>query len=207
MLNNIRGQVFLYGNQQLQEKNFGDFFAGQSLKMFGSDNLYQIIRYAKEISPDIMVFHLTDEKFHPIEHFSNEINETPYPIIVIQSNNKMFYKHPSVAHYLRIPQDLEKLSDIAESYSLGHKNHQILLLDTFSEKFDTLHKYISQNNYSFFEVHNTKAAELYLQKNTPKVVCVEYTPQFIAARHKLTHERIFYVDRTQDITEIKKFLN
>ena len=97
--------------------------------------------------------------------------------------------------------------DITESYCLGGKKHDILLLDTYSKQYNPLKFALLEQGYSIFEVHNIDAAKLYLSQNKPRIVGIEYTPTFIPARHTLLHNHIFYVDRAQDITEIKKFLH
>ena len=203
------GKVFLYNENKAGLSNFNDFFADRSLQMFGSDNLYHIIKYAREINPDMMIFSIQNEcekTFSPISQFEEAIN-AQYPIIVIRNDNTPFKMHSGVAHYLRLPRDIKKFTDITESYALGGKKHQIMLLDSYSENTSPIKRQLDTNNIPYFEVHSEIAAEIYLRKNAPQTVFIENTEAYKTACLRLKHNRIFYVDRQQDITEIKKFLN
>ena len=203
------GKVFLYNENKSTLSNFDDFFTVHSLQMFGSDNLYHMIKYAREISPDMMIFSIQNESektFSPISQFEENIM-VQYPVIVIRNDDIPFKIHSSVAHYLRMPRDREKLTDITESYALGGKNHPIMLLGSYNENTGTLKQQLNADNIPYFEVHNGIAAEIYLRKNTPQTIFIENTETYKTARLRLRHNRIFYVDRQQDITEIKKFLN
>ena len=202
------GKVFLYNENKAGLSNFDDFFADRSLQMFGSDNLYHIIKYARETNPDMMIFSIQNEcekTFSPISQFEEAIN-AQYPIIVIRNDNTPFKMHSGVAHYLRLPRDIKKFTDITESYALGGKKHQIMLLDSYSENTSPIKRQLDTNNIPYFEVHSEIAAEIYLRKNAPQTVFIENTEAYKTACLRLKHNRIFYVDRQQDITEIKKFL-
>lgn len=203
------GKVFLYNENKSPLSAFDDFFADRSLQMFGSDNLYHMIKYAREINPDMMIFSIQSEPektFSAVEHFEENIM-VQYPVIVIRNDDIPFKTYSSVAHYLRLPRDSEKFTDITESYALGGKNHPIMLLGSYNENTGTLKQQLNADNIPYFEVHNGIAAELYLRKNTPQTIFIENTETYKTARLRLRHNRIFYVDRQQDITEIKKFLN
>ena len=204
------GKVFLYNDNKLPLSAFDDFFNSRSFKMFSSDNLYQLIRYAREISPDLLIFDMQEQSesdFSPLLHFNTEIPVINYPVIVLQNETQPFITHPSIAHYLRLPRDVKLLTDITESYGLGHKNHQILLLDRYREETDVLHNYLKQENLNYFEVHNARAAELYLQKNKPQIFCIEPDSAYTSIINKHLHDKLFYVDRDKDITEIRNFLH
>lgn len=204
------GRIFVYDDNKENLQNFGKFINSRDIQIFGTDNLYKLLQYSKHITPDVMVIDI-EEKDCPSEamiaHFEQEINPEKYPIIVIKNKSTPFQTHPQIAHYIYKPFDLLQLNDILESYCDGNKHHNILLLDSYHEENGKLHNEMQRHNYSYFEVHNENAAKLYLTKNTPDIVCIEYLPDFISARHNLRHPRIFYVDRQQDITEIKKFLH
>ena len=209
MLHSVLGKVFVYNENKSALSAFDDFFANRSLQMFGSDNLYHMIKYAREINPDMMIFSIQEEHdkaFSPVGHFEDTI-KIQYPIIVIRNDDVPFKKHPCVAHYLRMPRDEKRFTDITESYSLGGKNHQIMLLGSYNEQTDNLKQQLDNDDIPYFEVHNELAAEIYLRKNSPQIVCIENTETYKTASAHLRHNRTIYVDRQQDITEIKKFLH
>lgn len=203
------GNVFFYDTERSYLSAFSDIFNSKSFNTFTTDNLYQLLRYAKEITPDVMIFNLSDfgsPDAQTLERLKNFTTDKKFPIIVLQSAMFRRDSHPRIAHYLNMPTDYEKLVDIIESYGPGGKTHQIMLLDRYSSQPDTLHLQLWQKGYDFFEIHNADAALNYLEKNQPQNVWIEYVPEFIGLKHLIRHPRIFYVDRHQDIAEIEKFL-
>jgi hypothetical protein len=179
-------------------------------KTFTTDNVYQFLQYAKELYPDVMIFNLDDERKISEETtytFEQQIKLTNFPVILTKPHSQKFSVHPRIAHYIHLPLEIAKLQDIVDSYCIGNKNHQILLLSEYSPQYSKLQRSLDISGYTYFEVHNEKAAEIYLSKNNPQTIFVEYTPKWITARHNLRHDNIFYVDRQQDITEIERFFN
>lgn len=210
MLSHSLGHIFIYDDNRSRLQAFRNFFAKENLQIFGTDNLYQLLKYAGEITPDILIFSFKENSRTGavvLEHFGREINPHAYPVIVIKPQTEPFHTHPDIAHYLRTPLNIANFRDILESYSLGNKHHQIMLLDSFSETTDKLHEQLKKHGYSCFEMHNEHAARMYLKKNAPDMVFVEYSLPFIAIRHTLQHPHIFYVDRRQESIELQKFFH
>ena len=204
------GHIFVYNNTLQNKPGLRGILSSGIYDTFTTDNLYQFLQYAKELTPNVMIFNLDDEKMPSEETgdtFNRQVNLINFPIIVTKPHNQKFSVHERVAHYIHLPLEIAKLRDIIESYCIGHKNHQIMLLNEYSDKYDKLHRSLDISGYTYFEVHNLEAAETYLSKNNPQSVFVEYNPRMMIARHNLQHNRIFYVDRQQDVTEIEKFLN
>ena len=203
------GNIFYFDARNDIRSAFVDMFENKALQTFTTDNIYQFLRYAREMMPNIMIINLSnsnEQTAAAVKSFEAQTDDTHFPIILLKSRNEPFTTSPRIAHYLNLPADFAKLNDIIESYSYGHKQHQLMLLDRYSPHSDKLHERLAARNISYFEVHNSEAAALYLQKNHPYAVWIEYVPEFIAARHTLPHQRIFYVDRHQDTAEIQKFL-
>ena len=204
------GHIFIYNNTEQNIEVLHNLLSSKVYKTFTTENVYQFLQYAKELYPNVMIFNLDDEKKRSEEttnSFEQQISLTDFPIVLTKPHNQKFTVHPRIAHYIHLPLEIAKLRDIVESYCLGNKNHQILLLSEYSPQYDKLHRSLDISGYDYFEVHNEKAAEIYLSKNNPRTVFVEYTPKWITARHNLRHDNIFYVDRQQDITEIERFFN
>ena len=204
-----RGQIFVYDGKAAQLRAYKDFFALRTLQMFGTDNIYKLTQYAEEIPPEIMIFNLGDNP----QQTASALNwlatksEITYPVIVLNPHNENFVPNRHIAHYLTAPFDNRKFMDIIDSYCIGNKHHQVLLLDTLTALPSPVSRQLQQHGYNFFETHTGCAANLYLSKNTPDIVCIEYSLPFILERHHLQHNRIFYVDRQQDIAEIEAFLH
>lgn len=209
MLQPHLGNIFFYDTERSFLSAFADIFDSKSYQTFATDNLYQLSRYAKTISPDVIIFNLNDLQklnLQTLKNFETAALGRTVPIIVLQTPTAHISGHASIAHYLDMPADYNKLIDIVESYGQGNKNHEIMLLNRYLNTSDRLHRQLQQKNYNVFEVHNADAALIYLKKNHPQNIWIEYTPEFIPLRHSLPHQRIFYVDRQQDIAEIEKFL-
>ena len=204
------GHIFVYNNTEQNIAVLQNILSSGIYKTFSTGNVYRFLQYAKELSPDLMIFNLDDERKYSEEtgaSFDQQIRLTDFPIVLTKPQNQKFSVNQRIAHYIHLPLEIAKLQDIIESYCLGNKNHQILFLSEYHPHYDKLHRSLDINGYTYFEVHNSEAAETYLSKNNPQTVFIEYSPKLIAARHNLQHNRIFYVDRGQDITEIEKFLN
>lgn len=204
------GHVFVYDNTEQKTPILQNILSSGVYKTFTTSNVYQFLQYAGEITPNVMIFNLDDNNKYSretLENFNRQISLTSCPIILTKPQIQPFSLHQRIAHYIHLPLETKKLIDIVESYCLGNKKHRIMLLNTYSPQYDKLHRSLDIGGYSYFEVHNEQAAEIYLSKNNPQTVLIEYNPTLIAARHNLRHNRIFYVDRRQDITEIERFLN
>ena len=201
--------VFIYNKQKEISANRNDIFKSEILKAFDTDNIYQLMRYANEVFPDMLIFEIEDEKSALlISHFLNRENHLyTYPIIAVQKHNHSFPLHKHIAHYFYLPLEQNKLQDTVESYCIGHKTHDIMLLSTYDNNYDKLHHSLDNSRYTYFNVHNLEAAKIYLTRNNPNIICVEYTAEFQTLAHDFPHKRIFYVDRQQDIAEIGKFLH
>lgn len=206
MLGHIAENIFIYNKEKQNFNMLAPIEDLHSLNSFVTDNIYQLYQYTQNIAPKVLIFNITDTQSLAdlksiIKHRQNN-----YPLIVISPPTFEIPLHPQIAHYLKT-NNLPELLDIIESYGVGGKKHDILLLDTYLLTPSPLKIALQQKSYKIFEVHNIEAAKHYLNRNKPKIVGIEYVPVFIPARHTLQHSHIFYVDRAQDITEIEKFLH
>ena len=202
-------KIFVYDSNITRLSAYQDFFDSRSLQMFGTDNIYKLTQYIKEITPEIIVFNL-NENPQLVTSVSSCLFEKQYfqsPVIILNPHNIPFVPDENIAHYFEAPIDVEKFGDIIESYCIGHKKHRLMLLETIKNEPSRLSRQLNERHYNYFHVHNGPAANRYLSKNFPEIVCVEYSISFILERHHLNHDRIIYVDRQQDIAEIEKFLN
>ncbi|MBR6355543.1 MAG: hypothetical protein IKR92_01695 [Alphaproteobacteria bacterium] len=208
MPSSYQGNIFFYDNRRHFLPAFFDIYDNRAFKTFGTDNMYQLLLYAREIKPDVVVINLQNQK-NPTAMLENFFSKTTvhFPVIVLNPPTEDFTAHPEVTRYLNMPADFPLLTDMLESFTHGNKAHHIMLLDSYSPHEDALHTRLNRSRYDYFEVHNADSAALYLQKNQPDTVLIEYSPEFIAARHTLNHPRIFYVDRHDNSAEIEKILS
>ena len=212
------GHVFVYDNTEQKTPILQNILSSGVYKTFTTSNVYQFLQYAGEITPNVMIFNLDDNNKYSretLENFNRQISLTSCPIILTKPQIQPFSLHQRIAHYIHLPLETKKLIDIVESYCLGNKKHRIMLLNTYSPQYDKLHRSLDIGGYSnfyflffpYFLEFLITPYYIYLSKNNPQTVLIEYNPTLIAARHNLRHNRIFYVDRRQDITEIERFLN
>ena len=212
MQQNTLGNIFIYNSGNAQINILNETLKSHSLQTFQTDNLYQLSRYSKEIIPQIMILNLQNHDLSETPTYVYDIvnintkNQPDFPLIVLKSKRQKPLKNINVAHFLQMPQDSSRLNEIIDSYTLGHQNHDVLLLHSYKEEPDFLRLQFITKGYRVFDVHDERAAGLYLKKNNPRIVCIEHTLSFLSAKYNLSHHHIFYVDSQQDITEFEKFL-
>jgi hypothetical protein len=199
-------KVFIYNNRTGNNLFFNRLEDLRSFSSFSTDNIFQLQQYTQAFAPRVLIFNITDAQ--ALADLKSTLNHhlPNYPLIVVVPESIDLQPNENVAHYIKAG-DLTTLTDVVESYCLGEKKHDIMLLTTYTQEQTPLQKALSAEKYSIFEVHKIEAAQQYLARNNPRIVCVEYSPRFIVGRHMLQHQHIFYVDREQDITEIKKILH
>ncbi|MBO6290263.1 MAG: hypothetical protein J6N45_08075 [Alphaproteobacteria bacterium] len=198
-------KVFIYNNDAENSVFFQQLQDLSSFDSFTTNNVYKLQQYTEALTPRVTIFNITDAA--SLADLKSSLNHhTPVsPLVVVAPESMRLEPNENVAHYIRAG-DMAQLTDVVESYCLGNKKHDVMLLLSYSSTQSPLQKALSDEGYSIFSVHQAEAARQYLARNKPRIVCVEYAPRFIVARHMLFHPHIFYVDRAQDITEIKKFL-
>ena len=208
MKNTYFGRIFVYDTEKKRLNEVKEYFENRGFQLFGTDNIYQLLNYARELKPDIIIFRV-EENYNPVRASLSklipEVSGRNYPIVLIKPKQFEFVYHQGVAHYLHSPFKMSDLLEIVESYCVGQKQHHIMLLNRYTER-NKLVQQIKKNEYKCFEVHNEDAAQLYLSKNNPKAVCIECAKGFIKAPAQINLSKIFYVDSQDDIAEIKKFL-
>ena len=150
------GNIVIYNEQQNLLTDFENLLNNRMLTTFGTNNIYQFVKYSRELFPDVMILNLESSDASMLEEFHSWItyeNKQSYPIIVLMQNNRKINVNPHIAHYLILPIDAAKLAYIVESYCLGHKHHQIMLLSSYSDEYDKLHQSLDYGQYNYFEVH------------------------------------------------------
>lgn len=203
------GRIFVYDTDKKRLGEVKEYFEIRGFELFGTDNIYQLLNYARELNPDIIIFRV-EENYNPVRASLSklipDVSGRNYPIVLIKPKQFEFVYHKGVAHYLHSPFKMSDLLEIVESYCVGQKKHHVMLLDRYCENRNNLAQQIKKSEYKCFEVHNEEAAELYLKKNSPQAVCIECAKGFVKAPARVNLSKIFYVDSQDDIAEIKKFL-
>ena len=206
MFFNSINHIFIYNRPVQSFPFFAQINDFDTFSAFSTNNIYQLHQYTQKIVPQLLVFNIINEKSLSELKILIENRASDFPLIVVSPAYIKIPPYPQIAHYVTAENE-KQLQDIIESYSIGGKTHDILLVDAYNPQVCPFKESLYHKGYSVFEVHNIEAAQQYLMRNKPRIVGVEYAPNFIPARHTLQHNRIFYVDRAQDITEIEKFLH
>ena len=208
MENNKSGYIVIFDRSSLNLKILRRILEKRHIKSFGTNNLFHLLNYIKELKIDallVTIHHNDKAALALLYELSKQRNS--FPLIILKPQKLKLEPNIQAAHYITEDDSAKKLLNILESYSLGSKRHQIMLLNKYSpddESFCGLIPELNDNNC--FEVHSSEAAQQYLQKNTPNIICVEYGQHFTPIPRLINHPHIFYVDRHHDIAEIRKFL-
>ena len=203
-----QGYIVAFDRSRLNLRILQNALNKRHIKMFGTDNLFRLLNYIKELKIDalLITIHHNDKPANALLEELSKHN-LHFPLILLKPQKLALSQNIQAAHYLSEADSAKRLLNILESYSLGSKRHRIMLLNKYAPNAESFCDLIPElNDSNCFEVHSSAAAQQYLQKNSPDVICVEYGQKFVPAPHLLHRPHIFYVDRQQDIAEIRKFL-
>ena len=179
--------------------------------VFAKSNLYQFFLYAREMQPHLLVMNIEKNRlgcrmFWDMLYDDNILQGVP--VVVMVSSNHPPEKHKCISHVLSLPLSVDGLMEIAEAYCVGHKDHDVLLIDDYMSQAGSALDVLQRQSLSCFEVHNLEAAQQYLQKNFPRGICVclpyEQCRQVEAG---LTYSKIFYVENPARLKNIATLLN
>lgn len=202
------GNVFLYTPSPSNFNTYHHELKKRGYYIFNTDNLYKLNLYHKEITPDVLLFDF-DKNTPPsfINSLANQFQNSPIPQIIISELPKAIIFHPSISHYLTHLEAKQNLLNILEAYSLGNTFHHILYINLKPYERPTFTNSARLKNYQIFEVHNINSALLYLKKNTPQIICINFLPALSKTKKLFSHPKTFYVENTQNIEEFEQFLH
>ncbi len=202
------GNIFLYNNNTINKAIYHQKLEKMGYFLFDTDNLHKFTLYNKEIIPNVILF---DFAFHtPLEYITsleNKFERSSIPIIVVSEAPRALIYHPSVSHYLSHEEARKNLEDILETYCVGNKRHHILYINLKPYERSDFAKSVQASEYSIFEVNTINAAQLYMKKNTPNIICINFLPALSKSQKLFSFPKTFYVDNTQNIKEVEQFLH
>lgn len=206
-----KNRIFMLDDDTIILSLYRDLLESRGYDVFTTTNAYKFLLYAKELAPDIFILDVNmpelggwevvnllnkDEKFQNI----------PVIMLTVVSEHGLSVAK-GVAHYLNKPTDSEKILDIIDSYCKGNKEHDLLLVNDYEPMFSTVKEAIKDNKFSYFEVHDVNAANVYLDKNRPQIVCVKFEEKYYeAAKNKLHHDKIYFVKDKQSIDNLRDII-
>ena len=202
------GNIFLYNTTKTNTLNYQKDLTDKGYFIFGTDNLYKFSLYNKELSPDVLLFdfapHLTPDFITSIEHHFEHSN---LPIIVITEAPIALIYNPHISHYLNHEKAKHSLLEIIKSYSIGNASDDILFINLKPFEPSFFKNSAIEKGYKIFEVHTLNSARLYLKKNSPKIICINFSPSLSKAQKLFSHPKTFYVENKQNVREIEQFLH
>lgn len=114
------GKIFVFEKNAKQMHKFIDHLEAKGFITFGSDNIYQFLRYAKEINPDLIImnmptdFNATEQTWQTIE---KSLCKESCPQIYI--NTLPRWTENSSVHYY----EFNSSEDIDEEHIMDILNH------------------------------------------------------------------------------------
>ncbi|MBE6462961.1 MAG: hypothetical protein E7005_04295 [Alphaproteobacteria bacterium] len=202
------GNIFLYNNNALNKELYHSELEKRGYFVFDTDNLHKFSLYNKEITPDVLLFdfdrHTKTSFITSLEH---RFERSTIPLIVVSESPKALIYHPSISHYLNHNEAKTDLLNIIETYSIGNKTHHILYINLKPFEPSNFTKSAKSKGYKIFEVHNINSASIYLKKNLPTIICINFLPALSKSKKLFSHPKTFYVENKQNVEEIEQFLH
>ena len=205
------GKVFMLDDDFILLDMYRSLFESHGFDVFTTDNSYKFILYAREIHPDIFILDINMPVMNGWEVVlrlkrEERLKHIPVVMLTVRHDKRLAHAY-GIANYLNKPLDAPGLLDVVESYCVGSKNHDILLLGDFWPESNILRTEMSRRKWVVFEVYDLEAAELYLSKNRPKAVCLGMPEDKCEqARLRLKHPLIMPLRNMQDLNNLERFI-
>ena len=167
-------RVFVIDDEKNHYDVYPHILEESGFEVFATENAFKLISYAPELKPELYVINseMYDIDYNNlVEHLVINHFTDNAPLIVMYGNNEKF-GHYGVSHYLHKPDEHIKLPQIAQAYCGGGGKYDILLIDDFTPSNTQKNIPINDLNISYFNVHDTKAAKKFIEKNTVNAVAV-----------------------------------
>lgn len=210
MEDNVLGKVFILDDDLFFLDLYRELLESRGYGVFTASNAYKFLLYAKEIHPDVVVLdiNMPDVSGWEVLQLLDDGTKNSAPVLMTTVEaDKELAVAKGVAHYLPKPLNAEYFMDIVETYCIGHKMHDVLLLEDYDPFDRSIFEALREFQLASFVVNNICAAELYLNKNRPKAVCVHYDRQrFEKVKPQLKHDRIIYVENRDNIKNLASLL-
>lgn len=162
----------------------------------------------KNSAPDIILFDFpASTSIEHINSLENKFVHAAIPNIIISEAPRALIYHPGISHYLNHDTATKYLEEILEAYCIGNKKHHILYINLKPYERSIFSKSVVDSPYSIFEVHTINAAQQYIKRNTPHIICINFLPALSKSQKLFSSSQTFYVENTQNIKEVEQFLH
>lgn len=195
------GKVFVIDDKKDRVEQYANLLKEQGIEVFSTNNVYKMIKYTKELSPDLYVVdaEVKDPDYEMLIEYLVKNFRIPLAVIC-KSIENAWYK--GVSHYILKSMINEKLREVATAYCYGGRKYDFLLLNQKKNVGFELHK-----KKSLLNVHNVMAAKLFLQKNEVGALGVLCNPnKYQRLRDKVGFSETFYVEKITKNGDLKAIL-
>ena len=200
------GKVFILDDDLLFLELCKSFLETRGFKVFAEAKVDKFLQYIQSEIPDVVVLdvNMPEASGWEVLHLLRKIFKTYVPVILTTVEaDKELAAAKGIAHYFSKPLDLSRLAEVIGAYCEGGKKHDVLMIEDYQPFELPWREDIRNNGWSCFGVCDFLAAGLYLQKNSPKVVCVGTSKErFDKFRDKLEHPKVIYVENRQEIKKL-----
>lgn len=202
-------RVFVIDDEKNHYDVYPHILEESGFEVFATENAFKLISYAPELKPELYVINseMYDIDYNNlIEHLVINHFTDNAPLIVMYGNNEKFV-HYGVSHYLHKPDEHIKLPQIAQAYCGGGGKYDILLIDDFTPSNTSHNISVNNLNISYFNVHDTKAAKKFIEKNTVNTVAVRCEAEkYEKIKKYLDFDNTFYVENITNIKDLISFI-
>ncbi len=200
------GKVFILDDDLLFLELCKSFLEARGFKVFAADKVDKFLQHMQTETPDVVVLdiNMPEASGWDVLHLLRKIFKTYVPVILTTVEaDKELAAAKGIAHYFSKPVDLSRFAEIIGAYCEGGKKHDVLMIEDYRPFELPWREDVRSKGWSCFGVCDFFAAELYLQKNSPKVVCVGTSQErFDKFRDKLEHPKVIYVENRQEIEKL-----
>ncbi len=205
------GKICMLDDDRTALNMYSDGFRERGYEIFTTANVYKFVRYAEEIIPDILILDLNIPEaggWQILDFIRQKKELAAIPVILLTINaERDLAASRGVAHYLRKPSPMSEVFELVETYCVGDKRHDVLLVDSYEPFDDSLCLALAKQALSCFEVHDVNAAKCYLRKNTPRCVCLQLPfERYRQIEAEIDHDKIFYVENAANLENLASLL-
>lgn len=200
------GKVFILDDDPFFLDLCKSILETRDFEVFAEAKVDKFLQHIYSQIPDVVVLdvNMPQASAWEVLPFLFERFKTYVPIVLTTVEaDKELAAAKGIAHYFSKPLDIPRFIDVLEAYCLGGKKHDVLMIEDYRPFETPLREEVRHQGFSCFGVYDFAAAELYLQKNFPKVICVGTSRErFECFKAKLSHSNIIYVENRQAIKNL-----
>lgn len=203
---NKTGKIFILDDDLLFLDLCKSILEARGFEVFAMAKTDDFLKRIIKEKPDVVVLdiNLPDVSGWEVLGILRSVVKEYIPVVLTTIEaDKELAAAKGIAHYFAKPVDIERFVAVMEAYCIGGKKHDVLVVEDYHPFEIPLREEVRNKNWYCFGVYDFAAAELYLQKNSPKVICVAKDKKELEAfKQKAKPSKIIYVENRQDIENL-----